>query len=187
LIQYTFTKLDKISYKLSKEINEVQESIIEFSKNLKALNKPYILNSYLIFFNAATLGNFNAFRAFMTKNLIYFEESPELYEKVDDIRIDIEQVVQFSSIYLEQVKNLLEQVDMIANNSLNQVLKVVGSISLIVSIPTIIGSFYGMNVALPGGIPATPFSAQWVFFLIMGISFSISFFFWLLFRKLKWL
>ncbi len=127
------------------------------------------------------LGNNNAFQSFITKNKAMLDQSPQLAEKVDDLRADIEQVLQISSIYQEQVRNMLEQVTNITNISLNRVLKTVGSISLIVSIPTLISSFYAMNLRLPAQ------DLDWGFFLVMGISFVISAAIWLLFRKFKWL
>ncbi len=187
LVQETFSRLDKVSYDFAKKITSVQKTIVQMPRDLKRLNEPFLLNSYLINFRSAVQGNFNAFQSFMNKNKALFEATPELYEKVDDIRIDIEQIVQFSDIYQGQVKNLTEQMTAIANNSLNHILKVVGSISLIVSIPTLIGSYYGMNVALPGDVSGSPVDHTWVFFFIIGLSFSVSVLVWVIFRRLKWL
>lgn len=182
-IQIIFNRLDRVSYNISLKINEIQKHIGS-SRDARKRGIPFKLNSYMIFFNAAMMGNYNAFQAFMDKNKSTFEADAALYEKVDDLKIDIKQIYQFTSIYRDQVNNLVEQANNIINNNLNNIFKVVGSISLLVSIPTLIASFYGMNVGLPGGIEDGNFIS---FYIIMGISFTVSFVTWLFFRKLDWL
>ncbi|MBN2151960.1 MAG: hypothetical protein JW839_10965 [Candidatus Lokiarchaeota archaeon] len=181
LIEVVFSMLDKNSFDVAKQINQVQATIIKAPREIERVNEPFLLNSYLIYFTTAMHGNNNAFQSFISRNKAMFDQSPALSEKVDDLRADIEQVMQISSIYQEQVRNMLEQVTNISNNSLNRVLKTVGSISLIVSIPTLISSLYGMNLRLPGE------GLDWGFFLVVGVSFAISAAIWLLFRKFKWL
>jgi magnesium transporter len=181
LIEVVFSMLDKSSFDVARQITRVQAAIIKAPRAIERVNEPFLLNSYMIYFATAMHGNNNALQSFITKNKALFDQSPALSEKVDDLRADIEQVLQISAIYHEQVQNMLNQVTNISNNSLNRVLKTVGSISLIVSIPTLISSFYGMNLRLPGeGI-------DWGFYLVVGISFVISAAIWLLFRKLRWL
>jgi magnesium transporter len=181
LIEIVFSMLDKSSFDVAREITSVQSAVIKAPRAIERVNEPFLLNSYMIYFATAMRGNNSALQSFITKNKALFDQSPALSEKVDDLRADIEQVLQISSIYQEQVQNLLNQVTNISNNSLNRVLKTVGSISLIVSIPTLISSFYGMNLHLPGD------DIDWGFYLVVGISFAISVITWVLFRKLKWL
>ncbi|MHA1792610.1 MAG: CorA family divalent cation transporter [Promethearchaeota archaeon] len=182
-IQVIFNRLDRVSYKISLEINKIQKKISQV-RNPEKIDEPFKLNAYMIFFNAAMMGNYNALQAFMNKNKKLFDSNPFLYEKVDDLKIDIEQIYQFTSIYRDQVRNLVEQANNMINNNLNNVFKVVGSISLILSIPTLISGFYGMNVAIPGATGDKDYTSFW---LVTVFSFVVSFFTWLLFRKLRWL
>lgn len=183
LIQAIFNRLDRMSHQISIKINEIQKQIIS-SRNIQKVHDPFKINSFMIFFNTAMQGNYNALEAYINKNFKLFEDDPKLYEKVDDLMIDIEQVYKFSTIYRDQVNNLVDQTNNIINNNLNNVFKVVGSISLLISIPTLIASFYGMNVNLPGGTTAGQLGS---FYVILGVSFSISVAIWLIFRKLRWL
>ncbi|MFX0103650.1 MAG: CorA family divalent cation transporter, partial [Candidatus Hodarchaeota archaeon] len=183
LIQAISNRLDSMSHQISIKINEIQKQIIT-SRNIQKVHDPFKINSFMIFFSTAMQGNYNALEAYINKNFKLFENDPELYEKVDDLMIDIEQVYKFSTIYRDQVRNLVDQTNNIINNNLNNVFKVVGSISLLISIPTLIASFYGMNVFLPGGTDPGNLES---FYIIMSVSFSISFAIWLIFRKLRWL
>lgn len=58
--------------------------------------------------------------------------------------------------------------DSIVNHNLNRVMKTLTSISLLVSVPTLIASIYGMNVGLP--LEQNPLA----FPLIMTISILIT-------------
>ncbi len=181
LIEVVFSMLDKNSFDVAKKINQVQNVIIKSPREIERANEPFLLNSYMIYFATAMNGNNSALQAFITKNKAMFDQSPALSEKIDDLRADIEQIMQISSIYQEQVRNMLEQVANVSNNSLNRVLKTVGSISLIISIPTLISSLYGMNLYLPGQ------TLDWGFYLVVGVSFVISVAIWLLFKRFRWL
>ncbi|MHA1683299.1 MAG: CorA family divalent cation transporter [Promethearchaeota archaeon] len=185
LIQAIFDRLDRVSYDISLEINKIQEKI-QNSKNPQKMQEPFKLNSYMIFFTAAMMGNYNSFQAFMNKNKTQFESDPALYEKVDDLKMDIEQIHQFTSIYRDQVSNLVQQTNNMINNNLNNVFKVVGSITLLLSIPTLISGFFGMNVDLPWE-EATPIEQILPFYIIIAVSFGVSFFTWIIFRRRRWL
>ena len=55
-----------------------------------------------------------------------------------------------TNTYSQIIKGTRQLVEADLNNSLSNVMKFLTSITLIISIPTMIASFYGMNVSLPG-------------------------------------
>ncbi len=102
------------------------------------------------------------------------------------MQTNIDQVYAFTAIIRDVLANSLDAYGGIINNRLTVVMKIVGSISLILMIPTIIASFYGMNVGIPGG--GDPADANYIaFYLIVGLSFFISGAVWAFFRKKRWL
>jgi len=168
---------------IAMNIKELQDQILK-TQNVGAIQKPFQLNSYVIFFNTAAFGNLNAIRALYHKNKAIFDKNVYLIEHIDEIITDTEQVYNFSSIYRDLLTNTLDAYASVINNNLSRVMKVVGSISLILMIPTMIASYYGMNVFLPGGNIQGDTT---IFFLILIISFAISFLIWIYFRKVNWL
>ncbi|WP_252902524.1 CorA family divalent cation transporter [Paucilactobacillus hokkaidonensis] len=56
---------------------------------------------------------------------------------------------------LDQYSNMVSSV---VSNNLNDVMKILTSITLILTVPTIIGGLYGMNVNLPGAQMASAFT-----------------------------
>ena len=73
-----------------------------------------------------------------------------------------------ANIYSSILSNLMDAFASIISNNLNIVMKFLTSITIILSVPTLIASIYGMNVHLPFQ------ESNFAFALIMGISVLIS-------------
>jgi len=63
--------------------------------------------------------------------------------------VDLQQQMELSAIYRELIANAMNAYDSMVSHNLNKVIKTLTSISLLVSVPTLIASVYGMNVGLP--------------------------------------
>ncbi|MBR1452850.1 MAG: hypothetical protein IJ592_05065, partial [Candidatus Methanomethylophilaceae archaeon] len=71
-------------------------------------------------------------------------------ELIDDVIIETNQALEMTTTYAQIIKGTRQLVESDLNNSLANVMKFLTSITLIIAIPTMIASFYGMNVPLPG-------------------------------------
>lgn len=67
----------------------------------------------------------------------------------EDILLYLEQTIENTKNTLKSVKNTRETYSIIITNNLNNVIKLFTSLTVIFAIPTIIFSFYGMNIDLP--------------------------------------
>jgi magnesium transporter len=76
----------------------------------------------------------------------FTEEEKEL---INDIHVDNEQLLQITKESLRSIGSIREAYSTIMTNNLNKVIKLFTSLTVILTIPTIIGTFYGMNVPLP--------------------------------------
>jgi len=70
-------------------------------------------------------------------------------DRLEELEVDLQQQVELSAIYRELIANAMSAYDSIVSHNLNKVIKTLTSISLLVSVPTLIASIYGMNVGLP--------------------------------------
>jgi len=70
-------------------------------------------------------------------------------DRLEELEVDLQQQVELSAIYRELIANAMSAYDRIVSHNLNKVIKTLTSISLLVSVPTLIASVYGMNVGLP--------------------------------------
>jgi len=70
-------------------------------------------------------------------------------DRLEELEVDLQQQVELSAIYRELIANAMSAYDSMVSHNLNKVIKTLTSISLLVSVPTLIASVYGMNVNLP--------------------------------------
>ena len=89
-------------------------------------------------------------------------------DRLEELEVDLQQQVELSAIYRELIANAMSAYDSIVSHNLNKVIKTLTSISLLVSVPTLIASIYGMNVGLP--LENDPFA----FVLVMLASLFIT-------------
>ena len=183
IIHILVRQLDQVAQRIATIILDLQDTILKYQR-AKEVKQPFQLNSFLIFFNTSMLGNANTIKSFFTRHKHIFETDIPLLENYDDVMTDIDQVYSYTSIYRDQFSNIIDGLASVINNSLSNVMKVVGSISLILMIPTLIASIYGMNVGLPGGNAA---GDHITFFIILLLSFASSIASWYYFRKRGWL
>jgi magnesium transporter len=183
IIHILVRQLDQVAQRIATIILDLQDTILKYQR-AKEVKQPFQLNSFLIFFNTSMLGNANTIKSFFTRHKHIFETDIPLLENYDDVMTDIDQVYSYTSIYRDQFSNIIDGLASVINNSLSNVMKVVGSISLILMIPTLIASIYGMNVGLPGGVTGND---HITFLIILLLSFASSIASWYYFRKRGWL
>lgn len=100
---------------------------------------------------------------------------------IEDLQLSASELIELTKSRLKTIQNIREAYNTIATNNLNKVFKRLTSIAIFMSIPTIIGGLYGMNVKLP--FDNNP-NAFWI---IMAITFAVTALFVAIFRKKKWL
>jgi len=103
-------------------------------------------------------------------------------QKLADHMVDVSnQAIEVANVYSEILSNTLNAFTSIISNNLNNVIKVLTSVTIIIALPTMIASVYGMNVALP--LQNHPGA----FGVVMWFAFIISLVFLLVLWKKKFL
>ena len=134
------------------------------------------LQKSLIYFNSSIHASHPIFNEL--KKIEAFTESFENRNLLHDVIVENRQ----AEVMIEETSRLLEQISAVfssvISNNLNNIMKFLTSITIVLTIPTIIGGIWGMNVNLP--IDQGP-SAFWlIMFLVLFISFLTT---WLLKKK----
>lgn len=104
-------------------------------------------------------------------------------EKLDllqDIIIENQQALSMSEMYSDILNGTMDAFASIISNNLNEIMKRLTSVTILLTVPMLIASFYGMNVKLPG--EEHPYSFVFVFGLCIGVSGLMGYFF----VKKKW-
>ena len=108
-----------------------------------------------------------------------------LYEKDQDLLEDLlnasMQSEDLCSINLRSIRSLRDSYQIIFTNQLNKTIKLLTALTIILSIPTMIASLYGMNVGLPIAGLKHAFSIILIIIIVLSI-FSL-----LIFQRKKWL
>ncbi|MCS7086448.1 MAG: magnesium transporter CorA family protein, partial [Bacteroidia bacterium] len=85
-------------------------------------------------------------------------------ELLEDIIIDNTQALEMASIYTNILSGLMDAFASVISNNVNAVMKTLTKMTIVLMIPTLVSSFYGMNIALPFA------ESPWAFFYILGVS-----------------
>lgn len=89
---------------------------------------------------------------------------PEDKELLDDVITENKQAIEMANIYSSILSGTMDAFASIISNNLNIVMKLLASITIVMSIPTMIASFFGMNVDLPFNVGVG------AFWWIVGVS-----------------
>ena len=77
---------------------------------------------------------------------------PEDEDLLEDVIIENKQAIEMANIYSGILSGTMDAFASIISNNQNIVMKFLAAITIVLSIPTMIASFYGMNfVEIPGG------------------------------------
>jgi len=106
---------------------------------------------------------------------------PEDDELLEDVLIEVRQAIEMTSISENILSQMMDAFASIISNNLNVVMKFLASVTIIVSLPALIASFYGMNVQLPG--QSHPLAFTWTLLVSLLVTMAVVIVFW----KKDWL
>lgn len=132
--------------KIESDINEAKESINDALEN-KEIADLLSMQNTLVYFKTSMVGNKSVLSKMASGKIIHLTEEEK--ELLDDSIVDVGEAQQLISIYSEIINHTMSAYASIVSNNLNFVLKILAIITLTISIPAMLFSFYGMNVALP--------------------------------------
>lgn len=111
----------------------------------------------------------------------YFTLTEDELESVEDLLNSVRQSEELCSIVLKSIRSLRDSYQSIFANNLHKTIKLLTALTIILNIPTMIASIYGMNVNLPLTKNAYAFEIIVAVILIMsGLGFYI-------FKRKKWM
>ncbi len=107
--------------------------------------------------------------------------SEDDHEVFQDMINTIRQLSDVCMVNLKSIRSLRDSYQIIFTNRLNRTIKFLTSFTIIMTIPTIVASIFGMNVELPFS------NNPHAFFITMSIAFGILIVFLVLFYKKRWI
>ena len=165
--------------KYLKQINnniKLAENQLERSIRNEDLQTLLQIEKCLVYFTTSLKGN--DILVHRLKNL----KSQQAYdlELVEDVEIELRQALETTNIYSDILSGMMDAYASVISNNLNVIMKQLTSISIILMIPTLIASLYGMNVH--NSLEDNPFG----FWLILFFSIALTAIGIFIFRKRRW-
>ena len=165
-------KTESIEYSLRNTTNnkelfqlmEIQKSLVYFTTALR--DNQLVLQKLIRMVRAKTISSILPFN----------EDDIDLLE---DIMIENKQAIEMVDMHRTILESMMDGFASVINNNVNQVMKFLAAITIILSIPTMLASFWGMNVDLP--LKDTNFG----FWYVIAISTVLTILVILFFRKKK--
>jgi magnesium transporter len=145
---------------IDKTSNRIEQDLHKSMKN-KELIQMLKLEKSLVFFSTALKSNEIVLEKLM--KFEYVKNYPEDTELLEDVIIENKQAIEMANIYSSILSGTMDAFASVISNNLNIVMKFLTSVTIVMAIPTMIASFFGMNVDIP-------LRSSFSFWIIIGIS-----------------
>lgn len=148
-----------------REINKITDQLED--KLQRSLQNREVLEllkyqKSLVYFTTALKANELMMERLQKSQL--FQAYPEDIELLEDVLTENQQAIEMTNIASNILSSMMDAFASIISNNLNGVMKFLASITIILTLPTMIASFYGMNVSLPAQ------GQVWAFGFVAGLA-----------------
>ncbi|HNV99508.1 MAG TPA: magnesium transporter CorA family protein [Chitinophagales bacterium] len=171
-IQY-LNEMNKRRYLIEKEL-------MHSSRNTE-LAKLLNIQKSLVYFVTDLRANELLMMKIQRTNFLGIKNDEEKNDYLGDIIIDSSQALEMATVYTNILNGTMDAFGSIISNNLNSVMKRLTSITIILMVPTLIASFYGMNFS---NLPLENSNSG--FYVIMFLSILISIALYWVFRRIRW-
>src|ERR1700761_3870538 len=180
MVLKVFEKITQTYMEFLKEINQrrnlMEQKLYDSNRNEELLELMKIQKSMVYFVTALRSNEILLLKLARTNFLGLNDEEKALLE---DLAVDMSQALEMANIYTNILSSTLDAFASIINNNMNNVLKRLTSITIILSLPALVTGIYGMNTKIP-----IPGSDSFYIPLLMSVIISIVISWY--FMKKKW-
>jgi len=169
---------------IDRVIEEYEEAIFRALSNEEFL-RMLSIEKTLTYFNTSLQGNDVVLSKLQSGR--YLRITEDELELLEDVQIENKQALEMTRTFISILSNTMDAYASIINNNVNVIMKFLASMAIILSIPTIIYSMYGMNIPLPfQELP--PFKGSpHAFYLVNLVILILCVFLFLVLRKKRYL
>ena len=150
---------------ISKQTDAIENKLHKSMKN-KELFSLLNLEKSLVYFTTSLKSNNIVMQKMLKSNYLKtYEDDQELLE---DVIIENQQAIEMAETHTSILSGMMDAFASVISNNVNIVMKFLTSFTIILTLPTMVASFYGMNVPIP--FQDYPYA----FFVAIIISFVLS-------------
>ena len=146
-------QIDKINNRIERELRRSAQN--------KDLHQLLDIEKSLVYFSSSLKADELTLEKIMRGRYIkLYDEDQDLLE---DVLIEIKQALDMAAIHLNILTGTMDVFASIISNNLNVIMKIQASLTLLVSVPTVISGFYGMNI-----VTGLPIDNYWWFPILLS-------------------
>ena len=187
-VRFTYQILYRTSMLYQSALRTIDRQRIEMEERMGGATEDsdiinlHELESTLVYFDTSLRAN----RMVVDRLTRYsgVRKFPEDQELLDDVVVENLQAIEMTQIYRDIIKGTRELMSTVIDNRLNNIMKYLTSITIVMAIPTIISGMYGMNVN-GKGMPLS--ETPWGFGAICALTLLICVLVWRVLRRRKML
>ncbi len=159
--------------RINRETDKLERELRSSMRNAELFDL-LTLEKALVYFTTSLRSNDAVLTKLLRTGAVrMYEEDEDLLE---DVIVENRQALEMSQIYSNILSGMMDAFASVISNNLNMVMKLLTSITIILSIPTMVASFYGMNVDLP--FMENPYAFPITIGIAFFLSASAAFLFW---------
>ena len=160
--------------KLNLRRNLIEQELYYSSRNQELKQLLSIEKSLVYFVNSLSANELLKMKIKRTDflSIMQNEEKADLFE---DIIIDNSQALEMANVYTNIIGGTMEAYASIISNNLNVVIQRLTLITIILMVPTLVASIFGMNV--PSGLENSPTAIYYIIVISIIISLLLAWFF----------
>ena len=146
------------------QLIEIQKSLVYFTTALR--DNQLVLEKILRMTKSPATSNILAFT----------EDDTDLLE---DVIVENKQAIEMVDMHRTILEGMMDGFASIINNNVNQIMKFLAAITIVLSIPTMLASFWGMNVKVPFAVETSAYG----FWIVISVSMLATLLVIIYFRK----
>lgn len=157
--------------------NRIEKELMHSSRNAELKQLLSIEKSLVYFVNSLNANELLKMKMKRT-DFLHINGDEDMSDLFEDIIIDNSQALSMANVYTNILNGTMDAYSSIISNNLNQVIHRLTIITVVLMVPTLISSFFGMNI--PNGIPEHP----WAFYVtIFGTGIFTGGLYWFMQRR----
>jgi len=150
---------------IDKKTAAVEQQLEKTLRNAELMQLMRLEQS-LVFFATSLKSNEIVLERLLRSDMI--RKFPDDEELLEDVIVENKQAMEMCTIYRDIVSTTMEGFSSVISNNANDIMKILTSLTLVLSIPPLIASLWGMNVAVPFQ------SSPWGFWILIALSLAAS-------------
>ncbi|HNU97053.1 MAG TPA: magnesium transporter CorA family protein, partial [Candidatus Syntrophosphaera thermopropionivorans] len=141
--------------------NNIETELYQSMRN-KEITRLLRLEKSLVYFSTSLQSNEIILERMQRSR--WLNQDPDAEDMIEDVIIENRQAIEMTEVHSSILSSMLDAFASIISNNLNIRMKFLTSVSIVLMIPTLVASIWGMNVDLPLK------KNEYAFFILMGFS-----------------